>query len=756
MKSSPVNDESLILTQELTSNGIDYLPVRDDKRPPEGYSWGGTKGSFELIEKYRKLGATRIGIKTGSPSRNLEVIDEDAHKVSNEISLLRILSESVPEIYERLCIAQSRSGGHHIYYRVSDHPVPGNHAIAKNSDGKILFETRGEGGYIIVWNEEMIQGDWTEIPDISWKERERIHEILRLYDESGITSRSLNEDHIKALKSIYEGLPSDNYVRGFTPELDFDKKFSDWGSLLGKYATIVYEDDQKIHFKGKTSESPRSGNIHKAKNILFNFSESLHEIPSNTPLTPSAVLAYLNFDGDFFEMRKYLSKEGYGMCIVQDDALELPLDVLPDRLQENVIALEEKLGYHAEFSLLSMLVSASLAIGNSVFVIVKTGWVEHCALWGIIAAPSSTGKSHPMTHFFRYHNLIDSASRKKYDLELKKFNDYNSLSKTEKKDHPKIEKPYLVQRIFQDSTPEAQMHGMKYNYKGTGLISDEALSYFKNANRYADAATTQDMCTLWNGSRFVKNRVSGESFAIERPFVTFLGSIQPRLLKELAGKSRLDSGLTHRILFICLDNAQVPDWNDKELSHDQLGLWNEVAGTIERLNKFQMQTVNTVRLTNEAKTFFAKWKNEKDALINSMADGPKREFLGKFDNHLIRLCLILQVLNDVDHNKPTDQIELKAVQGAARLVEFFKAHGLKALSYMIGSKSNTNSRGSKSDILFEALPNSRFRNKEAIDIAERLGVSKRTAHRLLEKAVNHGDIMVTFDGDIKYYEKGLS
>lgn len=85
----------------------------------------------------------------------------------------------------------SPSGGIHLLYRVSDHPVPGNTKIAQSEDNLVLAETRGEGGYVIVaptpgschpsgeaW--VILTGVYGALPVITWEERCKVHQALAL------------------------------------------------------------------------------------------------------------------------------------------------------------------------------------------------------------------------------------------------------------------------------------------------------------------------------------------------------------------------------------------------------------------------------------------------------------------------------------------------------------------------------------------------------------------------------------------------
>jgi len=116
--------------------------------------------------------ADAICIVVGKISGNLLMIDFDQRGKA-----LPDFKEKIdPELYSRLIIEQSQSGGFHIIFR-SESPVPGNIELAKDDNGKILIETRGEGGIFLcapTLGYEVMQGDFSSIPVLSSEEVETL------------------------------------------------------------------------------------------------------------------------------------------------------------------------------------------------------------------------------------------------------------------------------------------------------------------------------------------------------------------------------------------------------------------------------------------------------------------------------------------------------------------------------------------------------------------------------------------------------
>jgi hypothetical protein len=92
------------------------------------------------------------------------------------------------ELFDRLVIETSQSGGKHVIYRCAE-PINGNMKLAMGfRDGALvtLIETRGEGGLFLcapTLGYAIEQGSLTEIPELTPQERETLLE----------TAWSLNE-----------------------------------------------------------------------------------------------------------------------------------------------------------------------------------------------------------------------------------------------------------------------------------------------------------------------------------------------------------------------------------------------------------------------------------------------------------------------------------------------------------------------------------------------------------------------------------
>ena len=158
--------------------GLSVLPATKAQKRPSIGSW--KKWSARLpaeveVEAWFANSPDAVCIVAGSVSGNLECIDFDAHG-----ELFPKWKDSIaPEVFERLVVERTPSGGFHVLYR-SDTSVPGNRKLAQGMRaGKktTLIETRAEGGLFLcapTEGYELIQGEFTRLAVLGQEARESL------------------------------------------------------------------------------------------------------------------------------------------------------------------------------------------------------------------------------------------------------------------------------------------------------------------------------------------------------------------------------------------------------------------------------------------------------------------------------------------------------------------------------------------------------------------------------------------------------
>lgn len=270
-----------------------------------------------------------VALVCGAVSGNLEMLEIESCRMGSDF-LDRVLFEMRNEgcdaaweylLNESYC-ETTPSGGVHLMYRVLGNPVPGNTKIAMDETGKVTYaETRGERGYVIVapsggtvhatgdsWS--VVAGQVGEVPSLDWDTRQSIHSALK---------RALDERKIP----VYErpaGFEYDRQSSGDRPGDAFndDQSVTIHDILVRngwKYLGRPQGQDEYCHplSSNMSTGSARTG--HGGSPNLYAWSG----MPQEGSYDKFAVLAHLEYGGDFSACSRALRALGYGAEPTVDD-----------------------------------------------------------------------------------------------------------------------------------------------------------------------------------------------------------------------------------------------------------------------------------------------------------------------------------------------------------------------------------------------------------------------------------------------------
>lgn len=271
-----------------------------------------------------------LAIICGAISGNLEMVELEAR--ANTGSTLLKIDEAMREAgledlwvaltVERFAYMEvSPSGGMHLLYRILDHAVPGNTKIANDAAGLVMAETRGEGGYVIVaptsgichpsgqpWT--LAVGEYGEIPNITWQEREALLSVLRdVLDESPERPAPLVE-----AGPTSPGVPAPSGA-GLSPGDDFEAS-TDWAEILEPHGWILEsrhgpERNWTRPGKDRREGSSATTGYKGDRDRLYVFSTST-VFDAERPYTKFGAYALLNHGGNHSTAAKELVRQGFG------------------------------------------------------------------------------------------------------------------------------------------------------------------------------------------------------------------------------------------------------------------------------------------------------------------------------------------------------------------------------------------------------------------------------------------------------------
>jgi len=270
----------------------------------------------ELKNAFNNPAAFGIAIICGHISGNLEVIDIDCkNDLSGQLfhNYVCDIEGASAKLGKCLVMATTKNGGYHLFYRAKEidrnlilakRPCTDNEkAVKPQEKAKVLIETRGTGGYVIVHPTEgyyFFQHDFKNLPFIDPFERQMLLQIARSY----------NQSHEKIPLTHYSGK---RLVNPNSPFDDFDSRGNIIGLLEKHGWKVIRTITDKTYFRrpGDTDHNT-SGDFNHLLGLFGVFSSSTEFRPGKG-YRPYAVYAILECDGDFRLAAKRLLDEGYGI-----------------------------------------------------------------------------------------------------------------------------------------------------------------------------------------------------------------------------------------------------------------------------------------------------------------------------------------------------------------------------------------------------------------------------------------------------------
>lgn len=328
-----------------TMAGVSVIPIRAD----------GTKKPLIEWDRYQSQAPTREQIKDwfdgtdhgialvcGAVSGNLEMFELEG-RATDSSSLdkieVQMTARGILHVWRSLMdegyMESTPSGGLHFLYRITDHEVPGNQKVARRlalddelNDREIairanrpdaqfvrvLAETRGEGGYVIVaptsgtvhktgdsWS--VMSGQVGVVPELTWFLRCELHSAIRdALDNMPVREQPERPQIVTEPRS------------GLAPGDDYNRRIH-WADLLVSYGWSYESARGREQFWTRPGKDPREGAsatlYYQGSDNLYVFSSST-ELPTEEPISKFAFYTFMEHRGDFSAAARALHRAGYG------------------------------------------------------------------------------------------------------------------------------------------------------------------------------------------------------------------------------------------------------------------------------------------------------------------------------------------------------------------------------------------------------------------------------------------------------------
>jgi len=329
---------------------------------------------FDVFDTNQKVAG--IAIVAGERSGGLECIDIDCKYDITGTLYDDVLNNIVGydhELFNKLVIAKTPSGGYHLLYRtgisrrnmklarrmttmdeldqeVEQAKIDGRPHNNIKHHPQVLIETRGEGGYFLGWPSpgyEWVKGNYADIQNISDQESNIIIEICKAFDQlpkqvdineasaPGVTLPVFSSGAIEQSAQKIEK-PS-KYV--ITPWEDYNNRSDVVSYLTSAGWTIVRSipspDDGRLVVYLKrpgTSDKDVSATYNHVPSKVYCFSSST-TLPQNVPLSPFEVYMNDAHSGNVKDAVAAILSMGYGVLKEKKTS-----DRAKDQLQQGVMS----------------------------------------------------------------------------------------------------------------------------------------------------------------------------------------------------------------------------------------------------------------------------------------------------------------------------------------------------------------------------------------------------------------------------------
>ena len=414
---------------------------------------------------------------------------------------------------------------------------------------------------------------------------------------------------------------------------------------------------------------------------------------------------------------------------------DFPIDVLPEKLRRIINEAHATLGFPKDYLAGSMLTAMAAAVGNTHAVEHMDGWKEYVILFVALVGAPGSNKSHPLS--FAMQPLIDfDAEQAAIHAEaLKRYNAAMELPPKERVANGyelNPAEPRRVRFMMQDVTNEAVHRILSENPRGLILMYDELAGWVKNFNRYNSGSESEFWMSVFNHKVAMSDRKSSQSGVfIRNPFLCVIGTIQPKVLTDLAANNRNANGFMERILYVFPADQTKPKWDRTRRlpSFDIAAAWREILsrliGIVPTVDSSGEIIPDDVPFSPDALDRLYQWQNEQTDRCNADGSDTLTSIASKLEIYAIRFSLLL-ALADWACGGEKKLIDVDTVERSIRLAEYFRSTASKVQG-IISEDALTELQLA----VLSELPDS-FTTAEGVAIAGKCGMPERSFKRFLK------------------------
>lgn len=725
----------------LLNAGFSVMPIAEGKKPL--IRWKDYQTKKMEAREMQDLESKTHGYGIVCGFWDVECIDVDLKVFGNVPDgrafwdeFLGFLSDHIDDFERKFVVYKTINSGYHIIYRCKK--IEGNRKLAtlKGHSGA-LIETRGIGGYIYVYDDKFSKNEYLDIKEITVEERDLIIGLCCYfnYDE----------------KQDEKVIEISRDETGLTPWQDYNNRNTVM-DVIGSEFTAVKHLSDRIVLRKAGSKDPLHGFIYKDSGLCYLFTTATI-YPHEKPLSAFSIYAYKYFGGNYSEAGKEIYRQGYGERKIKKIELEkteipkeeliFPIDVFPEDIQSYIIQNQKTLNHSIDYMGASFLWLIALSIGNSCKVEVKTGWRESANIWLGLIGRAGLGKTPSINAMIFPIEKRNAFEIKHYQVEYRKWKEYENLSPKEKKDHEEVTEPPRKQFIVNDVTIEALAELHEENENGVAVFKDELNGWLKDMNKYKPGSDLEFWLSCWSGKTATLTRKTSKSSFIEMPLMPVLGGIQPGIFAQISTSENKDNGFLDRLL-LSFPEKEIEHYNRNAIDQEVLDWYEGYVCNFYDQMRNKVLTYKFNSIDSKIIRFDSKGEIEWERIFNNISDMQNsdsvneyvKSMLSKQKSYVPRLALIIHCLDCYDSGREIGWIGESDILKAEKLSNYFIAMSKKIKVSMIESSELKDfigsMKGQKTADIVKAVNtfNPDFNKNE---LAEILNISRQAIYKHLKK-----------------------
>jgi len=625
-----MNAEILEAARQAIAHGYSPIPIKVDgtKRPNGRWKHRMTDPPTPAEVDATFAGRDALGLVCGTVSGNLELLEFEGRAL-HLFPLYReaCATAGIGEVLDQVIAGyaeETPGGGLHLLYRC-DRPVDGNQKLARRpatddelaenpkEPVKVLIETRGEGGFVVVAPSNggahstgkpwvLRRGGLDQVTTVTLEERNQLLTVARTFDQMPVERPAPT----KIQKSLNVG-NGDSWMDAIAAAFN---DATTWPQLLEPEGwTFSHRSAEVDHWTrpGKQTKDGHSATVNATgtdRLIVHSSSVAGFEL-SPTSYDRFGAWAILHHGGDRQAAALAARADGHGppledLVLVDEDGLAVlaggegagewpdprpfgvtianlprfPLDTLPSWMTRQVDDVARQLQVPVDLPALLAIGALATVVAGKARLTVADGWVEQLNLYLAVAMPPSSGKSPAAkamlapveeleAELVASHKTAaaEAAQRKKIaekrakDLETKaaKTGEPVDIDAAVRAflDVDNHETPASPRLLSDDATPEALTAVLATNGGRITIASTEGGLFELMTGRYSDGRANLDVyLKAWSSDSIRVDRIGRPPIHIPHPIVTVALAVQPDVLRALADRPELAGrGLTARFMY---------------------------------------------------------------------------------------------------------------------------------------------------------------------------------------------------------------